>query len=77
MDGGAYTLLRAQNAMGGRRPYAAIHGAGYRAIPRDREGDDERGGDGFAVPPHVPAIDPTGPGQRDKPPTLGDILPPV
>jgi len=32
MDGGAYTLLRAANAMGGRRPYAAIHGAGYRAI---------------------------------------------
>jgi penicillin amidase len=32
MDGGAYTLLRAQNALGSRRPYAAIHGAGYRAI---------------------------------------------
>ena len=32
MDGGAFTLLRAANAMGGRRPYAAVHGAGYRAI---------------------------------------------
>ncbi len=32
MDGGAYTLLRAANAMGGTRPYAAVHGAGYRAI---------------------------------------------
>jgi penicillin amidase len=32
MDGGAYTLLRAANAMGSRRPYAAVHGAGYRAI---------------------------------------------
>jgi len=32
MDGGAFTLLRASNAMGGLRPYAAVHGAGYRAI---------------------------------------------
>jgi penicillin amidase len=32
MDGGAYTLLRAANAMGNERPYAAVHGAGYRAI---------------------------------------------
>lgn len=32
MNGGAYTLLRAANAMASRRPYAAVHGAGYRAI---------------------------------------------
>ncbi len=32
MDGGAFTLLRADNAMGSQRPYAAVHGAGYRAI---------------------------------------------
>jgi penicillin amidase len=32
MDGGPFTLLRADNAMGSSRPYAAIHGAGYRAI---------------------------------------------
>ena len=32
MDGGAYTLLRAANAMASQRPYAAVHGAGYRAI---------------------------------------------
>lgn len=32
MDGGAFTLLRADNAMGSPRPYAAVHGAGYRAI---------------------------------------------
>lgn len=55
----------------------AQHGAGFRAIPRDSEGDDERGGDVFAVPPHVPAIYPTGHGQGDKPPKIGDILPPV
>ncbi len=32
MDGGAYTLLRAANTMASERPYAAVHGAGYRAI---------------------------------------------
>ena len=32
MNGGAYTLLRAANAMASQRPYAAGHGAGYRAI---------------------------------------------
>jgi penicillin amidase len=32
MDGGAFTLLRAANAMAARRPYTAVHGAGYRAI---------------------------------------------
>lgn len=32
MDGGAYTLLRAANAMASERPYAAVHGAGYRGI---------------------------------------------
>jgi penicillin amidase len=32
MDGGAFTLLRADNAMASPRPYAAVHGAGYRAI---------------------------------------------
>jgi penicillin amidase len=32
MDGGPFTLLRADNAMASSRPYAAIHGAGYRAI---------------------------------------------
>ena len=32
MDGGAFTLLRAANAMASQRPYAAVHGAGYRAI---------------------------------------------
>jgi penicillin amidase len=32
MDGGAFTLLRAANAMSSNRPYTAVHGAGYRAI---------------------------------------------
>jgi penicillin amidase len=32
MDGGPYTLLRADNNMRSDRPYAAIHGAGYRGI---------------------------------------------
>jgi penicillin amidase len=32
MDGGAFTLLRADNAMADPRPYTAVHGAGYRAI---------------------------------------------
>jgi penicillin amidase len=32
MDGGPFTLLRADNAMASARPYAAIHGAGYRGI---------------------------------------------
>jgi penicillin G amidase len=32
MDGGAFTPLRAANTMGSQRPYAAGHGAGYRAI---------------------------------------------
>jgi penicillin amidase len=32
MDGGPFTLLRADNAMASARPYAAVHGAGYRAI---------------------------------------------
>jgi penicillin amidase len=32
MDGGAFTLLRADNAMASPTPYAAIHGAGYRGI---------------------------------------------
>ena len=32
MDGGAFTLLRADNAMADSRPYAAVHGAGYRAV---------------------------------------------
>jgi len=32
MDGGPFTLLRASNAMGSDRPYAAVHGAGYRGI---------------------------------------------
>ncbi|HEX3487437.1 MAG TPA: penicillin acylase family protein [Micropepsaceae bacterium] len=32
MDGGAFTLLRADHAMAAPRPYAAIHGAGYRGI---------------------------------------------
>ena len=32
MDGGPFTLLRADNNMRSSRPYAAIHGAGYRGI---------------------------------------------
>ena len=32
MDGGPFTLLRADHAMRSDRPYAAIHGAGYRGI---------------------------------------------
>ncbi len=32
MDGGPFTLLRADNRMASRTPYAAIHGAGYRGI---------------------------------------------
>jgi len=32
MDGGAFTLLRADFAMRGAQPYAAIHGAGFRGI---------------------------------------------
>jgi penicillin G amidase len=32
MDGGPFTLLRADHAMASPRPYAAIHGAGYRGI---------------------------------------------
>jgi penicillin amidase len=32
MDGGAFTLLRADSAMASSRPYTAIHGAGYRGI---------------------------------------------
>ena len=32
MDGGAFTLLRADFAMRGPQPYAAIHGAGFRGI---------------------------------------------
>jgi penicillin amidase len=32
MDGGPFTLLRADSAMASPRPYAAIHGAGYRGI---------------------------------------------
>ncbi len=32
MDGGPFTLLRADSRMASTRPYAAIHGAGYRGI---------------------------------------------
>jgi len=32
MDGGPFTLLRADHSMRSARPYAAIHGAGYRGI---------------------------------------------
>ena len=32
MDGGPFTLLRADHSMRSDRPYAAIHGAGYRGI---------------------------------------------
>ena len=32
MDGGPFTLLRADHSMRSERPYAAIHGAGYRGI---------------------------------------------
>jgi penicillin amidase len=32
MDGGAFTVLRADHRMGSQRPYAAVHGAGYRGI---------------------------------------------
>ena len=32
MDGGPFTLLRADMAMRSATPYAAIHGAGYRGI---------------------------------------------
>ncbi len=32
MDGGPFTLLRADHSMRSEQPYAAIHGAGYRGI---------------------------------------------
>ena len=32
MDGGPFTVLRADHRMGSNRPYAAVHGAGYRGI---------------------------------------------
>ena len=32
MDGGPFTLLRADHAMRSAQPYAAIHGAGYRGV---------------------------------------------
>ena len=32
MDGGAFTILRGDYSFASKRPYAAIHGAGYRAI---------------------------------------------
>lgn len=32
VSGGPFTLLRADNAMASSRPYAAIHGAGYRGV---------------------------------------------
>ena len=32
VDGGAFTPLRADHSMASERPYAAIHGAGYRGI---------------------------------------------
>jgi penicillin amidase len=32
VSGGAFTLLRAENAMASNRPYAAIHGAGFRGV---------------------------------------------
>ena len=32
MDGGPFTLLRGDHSMRSERPYAAIHGAGYRGI---------------------------------------------
>lgn len=32
MDGGAFTIFRADYSFASKRPYAAIHGAGYRAI---------------------------------------------
>jgi len=32
LDGGAFTLLRADHSMRSERPYAAIHGAGFRGI---------------------------------------------
>ncbi len=32
MDGGAFTVLRADHRMGAREPYRAVHGAGYRGI---------------------------------------------
>jgi penicillin G amidase len=32
VSGGPFTLLRADNYMGSTRPYAAIHGAGYRGV---------------------------------------------
>ena len=32
MDGGAFTIFRADYSFASKRPYAAVHGAGYRAI---------------------------------------------
>lgn len=32
IDGGAFTILRGDYSFASRRPYAAVHGAGYRAI---------------------------------------------
>jgi penicillin amidase len=32
VDGGAYTIQRAHHRLGSNRPYAAVHGSGYRGI---------------------------------------------
>jgi penicillin amidase len=42
MDGGPYTLLRADNNMASATPYAAIHGAGYRGIYDLKDPDNSR-----------------------------------
>jgi len=42
MDGGPFTLLNADNRMSSARPYAAIHGAGYRGIYDLKNSDRSR-----------------------------------
>jgi penicillin amidase len=57
MDGGPFTVKRADNAMSGPRPYAAIHGSGYRAIYDLGHADNSRyiistGQSGNSYSPH-------------------------
>lgn len=42
MDGGAFTILRGDYSFDSKRPYAAIHGAGYRAIYDLAQPDNSR-----------------------------------
>lgn len=58
VSGGPFTLLRADNNMASNRPYAAIHGAGYRGVYDLASPDDSRymittGESGNLFSPHV------------------------